>query len=119
MSTATTIYNLSSALQTGSGGNSGDLTVGSYVELAVDVNITGNQGSSPTIQFFVDRKGSDNIYYPIWQSSSQSSSSAQVSTAIGAGCAISQSFGATIRFRWVIGGSSTPGFTFSASLQAK
>ncbi len=119
MSTATTIYNLASALQTTTPFTSSDFTVGSYTALAVDINITGNQGSSPTIQYFVDRKGADGIYYPIWQSISLSSSSTSVSTSIGIGVAINQSIGAIVRFRWTIGGSSTPGFTFSVSIQAE
>jgi hypothetical protein len=114
---AATLYTHASALETANG-NSGDLTVGSYVELAIDINITGNQGSSPTITYYMDRKGADGVYYPIWQSSTITAS-ASISASIGAGLAYSQSFGATVRFRWVIGGSSTPGFTFSASLQGK
>jgi len=100
-------------------GNSADLSVGSSSELAVDINITGNQGTNPTIQFFIDRKGADLVYYPIWQSKIVTASSDQVSTSIGPGLAYNQSLGATIRFRWDISGTSTPGFTFSVSLQAK
>lgn len=116
---AQTIWTQASTLITSTTGNSGPLTVGNYVEIAVDINITGNQGSSPTIQFFIDRLGVDGIYYPLWQSSTQSSSSAQISTSIGAGLAISQSFGGTVQFRWSIGGSSTPGFRYSVSLIGK
>src|SRR5882762_7941883 len=93
--------------------NSGILSVGNFEELAVDINITSNQGSSPTIQFFVERLGIDGIWYPIWQSSVISASSAQVSTSIGAGLNFAESFGGTVRFRRVIGGSSTPGFFYS------
>lgn len=115
---AQTIWTQTSTLITASN-NSGILSVGNYAEIAVDINITSNQGSSPTIQFFIDRLGTDGIYYPLWQSSTQSSSSAQVSTSIGAGLAISQSFGGTVQFRWTIGGSSTPGFKYSVSLIGK
>lgn len=115
---AQTIWTQTSTLITASS-NSGILSVGNYAEIAVDINITSNQGSSPTIQFFIDRLGVDGIYYPLWQSASQSSSSAQVSTSIGAGLAISQSFGGTVQFRWTIGGSSTPGFKYSVSLIGK
>lgn len=101
------------------GGNSLPLNVGNFAELAVDINITGKQGSSPTIQYFIDRLGVDGIWYPIWQSAVQSVSPAQVSTSIGAGLAISQSFGGTIQFRWGIGGSSSPGWTYSVSLIGK
>src|SRR5437879_5724734 len=104
---AQTVFNQALTLIT-TNGDSGALTVTNFVELAVDINITGNQGSGPTVQFFIDRLGSDSGWYPIWQSSVISSSSISLSTSIGAGLAYNQSFGATIRFRRTIGGSSTP-----------
>lgn len=113
---ATTVYTRASAAATGNG-DSGDLTVSSYVELAIDANITAVSGSSPTLQFFLDRKGSDGIYYPIWNSSSITATG-QVSASVGAGLATAQSFNATVKLRWVIGGSS-PSFTFSASIIGK
>jgi hypothetical protein len=115
---ATTLYLHASDLEIANG-NSSDITVDAYAELAIDINITGNQGSSPTIQYFLDRKGADNVYYPIWQSTSQTASSAQVSTSVGPGLAYNQALGSKVKFRWVIGGTSTPGFTFSASLQGR
>lgn len=115
---AQTIWTQASTLITASS-NSGSLSVGNYAEIAVDINITGDQGSSPTIQFFVDRLGVDSIWYPIWQSVLVTASSQQISTSIGAGLSYAESFGGTIRFRWTIGGSSTPGFTFSTSLIGK
>lgn len=116
-----TVYTQASQLITSSTSpaNSGSLTVGNFVELALDINITSNQGSSPTIQYFIDRLGVDGVWYPTYQSSTISSASAQVSASVGAGLSTTQSFGGTIRFRWTIGGSSTPGFTYSVSLQAK
>lgn len=99
-------------------GNSGDLVVDAYTELAVDANLSVVTGTSPTIQFFVDRKGADGFYYPIWQQSSASTTTGMVSTSIGAGCASNQAFGATIRLRWVIGGTS-PSWTFSFSIIGK
>lgn len=115
---AMTVFNRASALSTANS-NSGDLAVGPFSELAVDVSITGNQGTSPTIQFFIDRKGVDGVYYNIWGSSVVSVSAAQVSTSIGVGLSIAQAFGSTVYFRWIIGGSSTPGFTFSVSIIGK
>lgn len=118
---AQTVYTQASTLITSSTSpaNSGPLTVGNFAELAVDINITSNQGSSPTIQYFVDRFGVDGIWYPIWQSPVVAASTDQISASIGAGLDFAESFGGTIRFRWSIGGSSTPGFTYSVSLQAK
>ena len=102
-----------------SSSNTSPLSIGSYAELAIDINLTSKQGTSPTVQFFIDRLGADSVFYPIWQSAVQSTTPAQVSTSIGAGLAISQSFGGTIQFRWSIGGSSTPGYTYSVSLIGK
>lgn len=115
---AQTVYTQPSTLITASN-NSGVLSVGNFVELAVDINLTSKQGTSPTVQFFVDRLGVDGIYYPLWQSALQSTTPAQVSTSIGAGLAITQSSGGTIQFRWVIGGSASPGYTYSVSLIGK
>ena len=115
---ATTVLNQAAALQTASG-NSGDLSVGPFSELAVDVNVTGNQGTSPTLTITLERKGADGIYYPIWTPSAISTSTAQLSTSIGTGCAIAQSVGSIVRLKWVIGGTSTPGYTFSASILGK
>lgn len=115
---AQTIWVQPSTLITASG-NSGPLTVGNYAELAVDINITGNQGTSPTIQYFLDRLGVDSVWYPMWFFGPTSSSLTQISASIGSGLDFAESFGGTIRFRWSIGGSSTPGFTFSTSIQGK
>lgn len=115
---AATVLNLGNALRTTSS-NSGDLPVGPFSELAVDVNVVGNQGTSPTLTISLTRKGADGIYYPIWTPSAISTSTAKLSTAVGAGCAISQSIGSTVRLEWVIGGTSTPGFTFSCSILGK
>lgn len=99
-------------------GNSGDLTVDSFAELAVDANITAVSGTSPTIVFALDRKGADGIYYPIWTSSTVSTSPTQVSNSIGSGFSTNQSFGNVVRFRWTIGGTS-PSWTFSVSILGK
>lgn len=110
------VYARASAAATTSG-NSGDLAVDSFSELALDINITAVSGTTPTIQFIMERKGNDNNYYQIYASSSLNSAQA-VSTSLGAGMATSVSFGTTARLRWVIGGT-TPSFTFSVSLIGK
>lgn len=121
---AATIYTHASALETANG-NSGDLSVSSYETVAIDLNVTDKQGSNPTIQLLWDRKGADGVYYPVWDSTALSVSGAsggspvQKSTSIGPGCAYNQEPGALGRLRWVIGGTSTPGATFSISIQGK
>jgi hypothetical protein len=115
---AQTIYTQASQLITTSG-NSGPLSVGNFAELALDINITVKQGTSPTIQFFVDRLGVDGVNYNVWSSSSISTTPTTVSQSIGAGLTLASSFGGTIQFRWVIGGSATPGWFYSVSLIGK
>lgn len=113
---ATTALNQASGAQTVNG-NTADLSVGQYTELTVDCNITAVAGTNPTLQFFLDRKGADNIYYPIWQSIVVVAPT-QISTSVGAGMSIAQGFGSTVRLRWVIGGT-TASFTFSSSILGK
>ena len=116
---AQTIWTQASQLITSTTGNSGLLSVGNFVELALDINVTGKQGTSPTLQFFIDRLGVDGIYYNIWTSTQYTTTPQTVSQSIGAGLTTSVSFGGTIQFRWSIGGSSTPGWTYSVSIQGK
>lgn len=107
------ILNQAAAAQTTSG-DSGDLDISLIESIALDINITAVSGSSPTLQFFVDRKGADGIYYSIWQSPVLSTTG-QASTTIGAFCVVDQSLGALVRIRWTIAGTS-PSFTFSISI---
>jgi hypothetical protein len=113
------IYSLPSTQTTGSTGNSGDLGTGVFKELCIDLTTTAQSGTSPTIQFFYDRKCADGIYYPIWQSSVLTAASNTLSVTIGRGMSYNESLGAVGRLRWVVGGSSTPTYTFSANIQAK
>src|SRR5262249_7051456 len=90
-----TVLSQGSAAQTVSG-DFGDLDVSSCAQIALDINITAISGTGATITFYVDRKGADGIYYPIWQSSTRNATG-QVSTAIGPGAGYAESLGATIR----------------------
>lgn len=116
---AQTIWTQASTPITASG-NSGPLTVGNFAEIAVDVNITAKTGTTPTVEFFVDRLGVDSVYYNIYDSGVVSNTAPTTkSDSIGAGLNVNKSFAGTIQFRWVIGGSSSPGYTYSVSLQGK
>ena len=99
--------------------NSGDLAVGAYTELALDITTTAQAGTSPTIQFFYERKGADGVYYVLWQSAVLTAAANTISTSIGAGMAYNLSLGLTGRLRWVVGGSATPTYTYSVSLYGK
>lgn len=116
MAITNTVLNQSSAAQT-TNGSSGDLGVGFYDLLAVDLNISAASGTTPTLNIYVDRKGVDGNYYNVW-AAGQVSGSGTISTTIGAGAATDQDFGETARLRWVVGGT-TPSFTFSASITGK
>jgi hypothetical protein len=111
-----TILNQASAAQTASG-NSGDINVSLFSECSVDCSMTAFSGTTPSIIFYLDRKGLDGVYYPLWTSATFTAATV-VSTAIGAGMTIAQCLGSIIRLRWVIAGT-TPSITFSASIIGK
>lgn len=96
---------------------SANLTVGNYKELAVDVNISVVTGTTPTYQLMVDRLGADGIYYNIYTGTSITAVGV-VSINVGVGASTNVSFGSTIRFREIIGGT-TPSFTRSMSIIGK
>ena len=114
---AATLLNQASAVLTANV-NSADFNVAAFKELAIVANVTALTGTNPTIQFFIDRKGVDGIYYQIWNSASINATGT-ASDSIGPGLNKAQSIGSTIRFRWVIGGTGGPTVTFSASLIVK
>lgn len=116
------LLNQASALVTANG-NTGPIEWSDFKSLSIDVNCTGSQGTTPTLQILVDRLMSDNAtYVNIWDSGAQSVSTAsggspvQISQSIGPGLTIAKSIGLSGRVRWVIGGTSTPGATFSLSI---
>ena len=113
-----TVLLIASAAHSGAGTiTNGPYVVGPYAELACDFNITAKSGTSPTLQFFIDRIGADSVAYNIWSSSSITATG-QASTSIGSGFSVNQSFGSQIQLRWTLGGT-TPSFTFSVSIIGK
>lgn len=112
-------YTLASTTTSGATQNSGDLAVGAYTEISIDITTTAQAGTSPTIQYFYERKGADGLYYTLWQSAVLTLAANTLSTSIGAGLAYNQSLGLTGRLRWVIGGSATPTFTHSLNVYGK
>jgi len=113
------LYTLASIATSGSTQNSGDLAVASYHEVSIDINTTAQSGTSPTIQYFFERKGADGLYYVLWQSAVLTVAANTLSTSVGPGLAYNQSLGNTDRLRWVVGGSATPTFTHSLNIYAK
>ena len=116
---AVAVYTLASTAKTTTPDNSGDLAVGAYTEIGIDINTTAQTGTNPTVQYFWERKGADGIYYVLWQTAVLSSATNTISTSVGAGMAYNQSLGLTGRLRWVFGGTATPGFTMSINIYGK
>lgn len=107
-------------------GDTGNQSWSDMSTLAIDIDITDKQGTSPTVQFFLDRLGADGTTnFNIWASSVQSVSGASpgtpilISTSAGPGCIINQEIGSSGRLRWMIGGTATPGAKFSVSIIGK
>lgn len=102
--------------------NSGDISVGNYTEISIDLNLTAVAGTNPTIQFVWSRKGADGIYYPIWTSEliqGLPTSPTKISTSIGAGMEYPQSLSQTGQLSWTVGGTSTPTYTFTPNVEGK
>ena len=98
-------------------GQTAALEVGPLTTLAVDVNVSAASGTTPTLDLYVDRLGADGIWYQIWHGT-QVTGAGQTSTSIGPSCATNNVVTSTVRFRWVVGGT-TPSFTFSCSIVAR
>lgn len=99
------------------GGGSGALPSSDLSRAAVDVMVTASSGLSPQLRLFLDRLGSDGVWYPIWSPGAMTSSGT-LSTTVGQGMAVGQSLAAQIRLRWEISGTNAS-FTFSASIVGK
>lgn len=112
--TTLNVLNLASAAHTTSS-DAGDLDVSRCRRIAIDINVTAVSGTAPFLQFFIDRKGVDGVYYPIWTSSLIGSTST-ISKTLGAFATVHEALGAVVRLRWTITGT-TPSFTFSVSVQ--
>lgn len=112
-----TLLSQASAAQNASG-TSDDLDVSLCRRIALDINITAHSGTSPTVQFFLERKSADGNYTILWQSSVLSTLTT-ASQSIGPKCTTKESLGSTVHLRWAIGGSSSPTVTFSASILGK
>jgi hypothetical protein len=119
-----TILNQASAMHT-SNGSTENISWGNASTIALDVNVTNQQGTSPTLEIYVDRLGADGVtYFNIYDSGAFSVSTASTtaipkSASIGPGCTYAQELGASGQVRWAIGGSSSPGAQFSISLQGE
>ena len=113
---ASVVATIVSAANTASG-STADLAVGRLAALGVDVNVTAVSGSSPSISFVLERKGSDGIYYPL-ASPAALTAAGQISLSVGRGLTTAAALGTAVRLRWVITGT-TPSFTFSASIVGK
>lgn len=101
--------------QTASG--STDFATDNIMCIAADINIAAVTGTNPSVTFFVERQGADDVWYAVWTSTAQTAAG-QVSASIGPGLTTAVLVGATARLRWDITGTD-PAFTFSASIIGK
>ena len=104
ISGASTVALYTTALVAGGSGNSGDIDVSKLREVSIDITTTL---VTTNLQFFYERKGADNNYYPLWQSAVLTASANVISTSVGPGLAFNQSLGLTGRFRWVATGNAS------------
>ena len=100
-------------------GNSADFDVSSFDQLLILMTFTANQGTSPTIQFFLDTKDTLGNYYAVYTGAVISVTTSPLIVSLGAGLANQTAFGITARLRWVIGGSATPGWNFGGNIIGK
>ena len=107
----TVMLNQASGAQTASG-NAGTLSVGAFRQLLIGFNITAASGTSPTIQFFLNTKGPDSVFYTVWTGSVYTVAPQKVLVSIGPGLAVQADFGTQAQISWTITGT-TPSFTFS------
>ena len=110
------------AAATTASGNSGALQVHEYNELAVDISVTAVAGTTPNMALFLERQGTDGVWYPIWSPTAITAAttlSVTVSANTPAGTSnVQHSFGDTARLRWAITGTN-PSFTWSGSIKGK
>ena len=71
--------------------------------LSADINVTSLRGTSPTLDFYVEREGADGVAYSIWHPTQLTAIGAP-STSIGPGMATTAMVGLRTRLRWVFGG---------------
>ena len=95
----------------------GGLPVGGFDDLSVDVSVTALTGGGASVQFWIDRLGTDGVWYPI-ANSAVLTAPGVFSTTLAAQNSQSQSFGKICRLRWVVAGT-TPSITLSASIIGK
>src|SRR5260370_36975249 len=81
-------------------GYTADIFVGDVTELAFDVNVTAIDAGC-TLNLYVERKGADGNYYPIFTSAAVTAPGL-VSQSIGEGLSDNASFGNLVRIRWTV-----------------
>ena len=86
--------------------------------LAVGVNVTAATGTSPTLNVFVEMLGATGVWYSVWAPAALTGA-ASTFTTIGPTAATPSLVMGTMRFRYVVGGTVTPSFTFSAFVQGR
>jgi hypothetical protein len=96
------------------GASSAAISVGTFREFLVLVNVTTVSGTTPSLAFFVDTSSDGGTTWMQIASGSAITATGFQLIPLGAGSSATPVlFGDTIRLRWTISGT-TPSFTFSA-----
>lgn len=113
---AATVLSIASAAITAAV-TSSDLVVGSYKELAIDVNVSVISGTTPSYTLTINRKGADGVYYPIYTGTALTAVG-KISISLGKGASTNIAFGSTIQVVETVAGT-TPSITRSVSIVGK
>lgn len=96
-------------------GNTGAIDVSNNFEGLLVIDITAVSGTTPTINFFFETQDFLSGKYVAIPSVGTIAQQTGVATVAAA----TTNFGEKVRLRWVIGGTATPTFTFTAGFTAK
>jgi hypothetical protein len=96
----------------------GELPVRNVEFLDLDINITAISGASAAITITLDRKGSDGIWYNVFNSGALTATG-QTSKTVGPGAEVNKDFGNIARIGVFVSNTTTPSATLSVSAIAK
>jgi hypothetical protein len=99
-------------------GDSGPLHVPAFNTLSLGVNVTAKTGTNPTLNLSLDQLGADGVWYSLY-APTQLTDVGVVTQTIGPRMETTKMFGSIVRLSWVVGGTATPKFTFTASILGK
>ena len=114
---AAKILNLASAVYTASGASATEFDTTWPEALAIDLNVTQFvNGTTPSIQFFLDRQGCDGEWYPVALGAAITATG-KVSYSVGLGATLAVVLTERARLSWVFAGAvAADSITFKGSI---